>query len=420
MPKHNANNERIKRTYFAFLKEARRYSEPSVDAAAKAISRFETYNRCRDFKTFHHQQAVAFKRHLAEEKAVRSGERLSKATLLASLTQLRKFFFWLAGQPGYKGLNYSDSDYFNLSEKDTRVATAHREQRSPTLEQVKHVIKTMPGASEIERRNRALIAFTLLTGARDSAIASMKLKHVDLDGRSVFQDARDVNTKFSKTFTTYFFPVGEEVASIVAGWVDYLLRDKLWSGDDPLFPATKVASKENQRFEVVGLSRKHWSNASPIRTTFRQAFEGSGLPYFQPHSFRKTLARLGEQTCRTPEEFKAWSQNLGHEQVLTTFTSYGTVRADRQGDIMGELGAGQRPDAVDPARVLRQVAEMLQQNGAQLSEPGTGSLLGNLELPRSGDFGKSQARTPSQCGVSDMYGPPSDCKGKRSARESLR
>ncbi len=38
----------------------------------------------------------------------------------------------------------------------------------------------------------------------------MRLKHVNLDARCVFQDARDVKTKFSKTFTTYFFPVGAQ------------------------------------------------------------------------------------------------------------------------------------------------------------------------------------------------------------------
>src|ERR1700677_1148554 len=74
----------------------------------------------------------------------------------------------------------------------------------------------------------------------------------------------------------------------------------------------------------------HWSNATPIRAIFRQAFEGAGLIYFNPHSIRKALTRLGEQSCQTPEQFKAWSQNLGHERVLTTFTSYGAVRADRQ------------------------------------------------------------------------------------------
>jgi hypothetical protein len=66
MMKHNPENERIKREYVAYLKEATRHSEPTVDAAAKALSRFEEYNRYRDFKAFHSQQAIAFKRYLAE------------------------------------------------------------------------------------------------------------------------------------------------------------------------------------------------------------------------------------------------------------------------------------------------------------------------------------------------------------------
>ena len=68
MKKHNPANERIKRKYFAFLKEAKRHSEPTVDAAAKALSRFEVYTRYRDFKAFHFEQAIAFKKHLAEQK----------------------------------------------------------------------------------------------------------------------------------------------------------------------------------------------------------------------------------------------------------------------------------------------------------------------------------------------------------------
>ena len=67
----------------------------------------------------------------------------------------------------------------------------------------------MPDNTDIERRNRSLMAFTLLTGARDSAIASMKMKHVDLITNSVNQDAREVKAKFSKTFNTFFFPAGE-------------------------------------------------------------------------------------------------------------------------------------------------------------------------------------------------------------------
>jgi integrase len=96
---------------------------------------------------------------------------LSKATLHATLTQLKRFFQWLAWQPGYKSrLQFSDAEYFNLSEKDKRIATAQRELKVPTLEQIKYVINSMPDDTDIDQRNRALIAFTLLTGARDRAI----------------------------------------------------------------------------------------------------------------------------------------------------------------------------------------------------------------------------------------------------------
>jgi integrase/recombinase XerD len=86
-----------------------------------------------------------------------------------------------------------------------------------------------------------------------------------------------------------------------------------------------------------GLARTHWSNAGPIRTIFREAFLRAGIPYANPHSFRATLAGLGEKLCRSPEEFKAWSQNMGHEGVLTTFTSYGEVGRERQAQIIRSL-----------------------------------------------------------------------------------
>jgi integrase len=151
------------------------------------------------------------------------------------------------------------------------VATARREKPFPTLEQVKHVIATMPTESDIDRRNRALVAFTLLSGARDSAIASLKLKHVDLSAGSVFQDARDVKTKFSKSFTTFFFPVGDEVRRVVDEWGLYLQHKHLWGNEDPLFPATDTRVGRGGQFHVTGLKREHWSSAAPIREIFKRS-----------------------------------------------------------------------------------------------------------------------------------------------------
>ena len=180
-----------------------------------------------------------------------------------TLKPLRQFFIWLADQPGYKAnIRYSDAEYFNLSKKDTRIATTQREGKAPTLEQVRHVIETMPSGNEIERRDRALVSFTLLTGARDSAIASMRLKHVDLKEGCVHQDACEVKTKFSKSFTTYFFFVGDEILEIVTDWVRFLREEKLWGNDDPLFPATRIALGASRQFEAAGLERANWSNAT--------------------------------------------------------------------------------------------------------------------------------------------------------------
>ena len=167
-----------------------------------------------------------------------------------------------------------------------------------------------------------------------------------------------MRTKFSKTFTTYFFPVGEEVRQIVVDWVGYLQQEKLWGTDDPLFPATKVVVGANLRFEASGLDRKRWSTATPIRQIFKEAFMRAGVPYFKPHSFRKTLAHLGERICQTPEQFKAWSQNLGHEKVLTTFASYGEVASPRPAEIIRALAQPVEPDAqvIELARTIMQAA----------------------------------------------------------------
>lgn len=201
-----------------------------------------------------------------------------------------------------------------------------------------------------------LLRLPCLLGQRDSAIASMKLKHVDLIENCVNQDAREVNTKFSKTFNTFFFPVGDEIRTIVVEWITYLREERLWGNDDPLFPANRVALGSSMQFETDGLDRKHWSNATPIRTIFRKAFADAGLPYFNPHSFRNTLVKLGEEICKTPEQFKAWSQNLGHEKVLTTFLSYGGVACQRQGEIIRDLAKPQQTTPLNFNDLVKAVA----------------------------------------------------------------
>jgi integrase/recombinase XerD len=338
MKKYNEQNERTKRDYYRYLKEARKQSDASIDVIAAAINRFEAYSSCKDFKSFHREQAIAFKHKLAAQLNQTTGKPLSKSTVRATLAALRAFFIWLAGQPGFRSrFRYSDADYFNPLERDVQIALSPRARPIPPIEQIRHALNFMPATNVLARRDRALIAFILLTGCRDRAAVSVKLKHIDLTQRVVYQDPREVETKRGKTMTTFFFPVGDVIERIVTDWISELREEHLWGVDDPLFPSTEIIRSESGGFQPSGLKRVPWSNADAARRIFKKAFETAGLPYFHPHSFRKTLARLGQEICRTPEELKAWSQNLGHTHMLTTLTSYGHIDEHRQGEIIREI-----------------------------------------------------------------------------------
>ena len=166
-----------------------------------------------------------------------------------------------------------------------------------------------------------------------------------------------MNTKNSKTIYTYFFPIGDDIKKIVIDWVDYLYKTKLFGEDVPLFPRTKLVLDKNNAFMADGIQPVHWETANQIRSIFKEAFKNAGIEYFNPHSFRNTLVRLGEQICQTPEEFKAWSQNLGHEQVLTTFNSYGSIDEHNQGKIIKNLSGHKKQQ--NPMEELNRKIDLL-------------------------------------------------------------
>jgi integrase len=220
----------------------------------------------------------------------------------------------------------------------------------------------MPSVTDVEKRNRALVALALMTGARVDAIASLRLRHVDLRARLIQQDAREVRTKFSKTFPTYFVPVGDDIREIFEGWVKHLTDGLLWGPDDPLFPKTRVVGDADRRFQANGLERDAWRTSAPIRAIFRRAFEAAGLPYFNPHSFRHALTRHGQTICVTLEDHKALSQNFGHSSTKTTEMHYGEIPTERQGQLIRGLG---KRGTNDPAALslARELMERL--GGAQ-------------------------------------------------------
>jgi integrase len=255
----------------------------------------------------------------------------------------------------------TDIAYLNLGAGEERQARAQVPKDYASLEDYRHALFAMHTRNEIERRDQALVALMLLTCMRDAAVVSLKLRHLNLDRNRVFQNPREVKTKFRKAIETIFYPVGEDVAEVVRKWVKFLLIEKGFSQDDPVFPKTLVVPNLAGNFAPQGLGREHWANASPVRKIFRATFQRVGLPYFNPHSIRNTLTQLAYTLQLTPEEFKAWSQNMGHDKPLTTLNSYGHISPERQAEIIGGLARRQSTAADDfiADRIAEKVAAKL-------------------------------------------------------------
>ena len=335
MAKRNIDNLRITRKYLVWRKDARGISEASLDKSAAAIALYDSWLAGKDFRAFHAERARSFKRHLVGLRNAHTGAPLSAATINGTLRELKGFFYWLADQPGYKSrISRSDADYLTPDKKSENTRRGSLWKPHPSPDQVRHVVANMPTETVIERRNRALVAFLFLSGSRESAAISLKLRHIDLANRCVQFDGRDVDTKFGKTFTTAFYPFGLDLEEVLAHWIAELKEEHLFAGTDPLFPKTMVAVGASQRFEAKGILRAPWAGASSAAKIFKQAFADAGFPPFSPHRVRDTLAQLAKDHCRTPEDYKAWSQNMGHDDVLTTFRSYGSVAPGRQIELM--------------------------------------------------------------------------------------
>lgn len=159
-------------------------------------------------------------------------------------------------------------------------------------------------------------------------------------------------------------PVDDTAHSIVTQWVDELTREHLWGSADPLFPKTQMGLDPERGFAPVGIAREAWASGDRARDIIQGAFVAIGLPKFHPHSIRHALIRYAMSLDLSPEEMKAWSQNLGHTDVLTTFLSYGQVSTHRQGELIQASSPSSRgADGIDDRALLEALAARLNGGG---------------------------------------------------------
>lgn len=322
MTKVNHKNERLK---LDWLEELERDDSPStIDHKLAALACFEEATDYQDFTQITVEAVDRFIKFV-NAKPTRS------RTKVAAVNSVKGFFQWMVMDERIKGKKARKPiNALRLKRKDRTASYARTARPIATLAQIKTAVEAMPKTTAIERRNRALIAFTLVSGARDGAIISMRVKHVDLINKEVHQDPNEVDTKGGKQIFTWFFPIGDFFVKEVEDYLAFLKSEQGFTSNDYLFTSSAVGHDESDQFCIVGITKERWANAQPMRDIFRAAFNAVDLPYFNPHSFRKTLMALAYEMELSGEAIKAWSQNLGHEKLDTSVNNYGPVSLDRQ------------------------------------------------------------------------------------------
>ncbi|NSX57057.1 tyrosine-type recombinase/integrase, partial [Parasulfitobacter algicola] len=336
MRKYNAENERLKRRYEQYMREAKGQDEKSIDKVRAALVKFEESTKYRAFKSFHIEQARQFKVALSRAKTAR-GKPLSLTTTDATLRLVKGFFHWLAGQQGFKKVvTYADVEYFNNNRNDARAAHTQRLVQFPSTQAAYHAFQGMPERTELERRDKAIFAFLMITGARVGAVSSLRLKHINLVGGFVYQDGREVRTKGRKTITTWFFPMHPDYLAYFTDWMMFLSNDKMFGQEDALFPKPE-RRLVNGKFTFDSLSRDIYANGAKVNEVFRDAFVKVQMYPYGAHSVRKTLGHeLSDRNLPLATQ-KAWSQNMGHENFTTTASSYLPVSHQQQGELIKGL-----------------------------------------------------------------------------------
>jgi len=364
MSKIKDKNERIKRKYISWLEGAEGFSEKSITAVEKALWRFEEFTKDDDYANFNDKQAEVFKKYLTTHKNKRSKKLLSLRSQYHMLRHIHNFFTWLSGQVGYKSrISTFDVKYLQLNKAERRIATSASLPEYPTLEQIKQLC-SFEVTNEIDRRDRALIAFTALTGMRDQAIITLPIGCFNPDTMVISQlPSKGVQTKFSKNIYTTLFKIDEKLTNYFLEWIKYLKETKHFGNKDPIFPSTDIgfASPDHHVFMPLGISREFWKNTNPMRKIFKARSEQMGVPYFTPHKFRHFIINEAQKHISSIEQLKALSQNLGHENIATTFHGYGSMNTGRINEIVSSIDFSGKPKNQIDDEQLNKLAELLRQ-----------------------------------------------------------
>lgn len=357
--KANVQNELIKRDFLRWLLEAGRSCESTVRKVEQSILLYQELNNDVDFRLYNPDRAISFKKALKNREY--RGKRIALTTYHSHLRNIRKFFLWLTNKSSYKSKITPDLvDYLKVSAKEQRIATQETHRDYPTLNYVKSLCQSIDINSEVDTRDRAIIAFTLLSGIRVDAMISLKIGSFDKEKLIVDQNpSAGVRTKNSKRILTVLFEFDDKLLQYFLNWHSHILG-KGFEENDPLFPRSKLnqGMKDISFQSAEEVERLSWNGTGQIRNIFKTRSRNANLPYHSPHSLRHLAVYLALKYSISGEQLKAISQNFGHEYVATTLSAYANYGDEELVRILMSMKFKGEPKKFE-SEILRKIKELL-------------------------------------------------------------
>lgn len=320
----NPENEKIKKNYEKFLIGAEEAAVTTIDQFLRAVNLLDRWNDFLNFKKYNVDIILNFKEKIRDHKW--KDKCVSPRTARTYILHIQKFFRWLGIQSGYKSTEILNLiAYLKPNKIEDSLSSTSQITDVPDINYVLDLCSSIKITCDADLRDRALIAFLLLTGIRISAVISLPFGCIDKDTLIIDQNpAENIKTKFGKYIISIVFPFDETLVNYIKTYLE-LLNSLGFKSEKPLFSKNKIEydSSKNLLVNPGKLSGEFWRSTTGVAQMIKRRSKQAGLKYYSPHKFRHGTAHILYNLKLNACDAKVISQALGHESVSTTFAHYG-------------------------------------------------------------------------------------------------
>lgn len=335
--KLNENNENIEIKYNKYLTKGK-IEKIKPSTAKEKIRSVRLYEKCfkyEDFNLFDEQHGMDFYDYL------RQNDRLGVKARIKHLTNVKEFFEWY-----YKVFcrinTHKHPEIENAlntlepTNEDIRLSRRITYVDYPTDEEIQKLMG-LPIENIVDRRNRALLAYILLTGARIEAVATITIDLIDMDKQLVKQDPLEgTHTKLDKLIYTRFMILDPRYLDYLTEWIDYV-KSKISDEKALLFP------KVNNYASGIKITNEK-VDSTRYNEIIKKMCDKAQIKDYHPHAFRHYVVNKGLQVAHTGKELKALSQNVGHWEIETILEQYANMPPEIYSNVIGNMFENKRPD----------------------------------------------------------------------------